>query len=192
MDTEAKRAELLQRRDLINFIRVRHAHPGDDHLVGELLSKSFRETYAKKIPDLLTPPERERELRDVKTRREHGVVRVVELGFQLIGTYALIPPTAALSEGWREGAATLRCLAIDPAFHSLKLSERLLTDSVEQARLWSCAGICLHVQSGALGVARLYEQFGFTRDSLGDKLSMGSLIEGYFLKLPSVERAQLA
>lgn len=174
--------ELLARRDLINFIKIRNSHPGDDLVIGELLVKTFRATYEMKLPSITTTPEREIELRNVSSRRFNGVVRVSELGFQIIGTYALISPGSALDESWTADTCTLRCVAIDPQFHSLKLSEKLILDAIDVAQRWKSRGICLHVQDGADGVARLYRQFGFERDVSGDKISMGNAIQGYLLK----------
>lgn len=174
--------DLLNRRDLTNFMKIRTAHPGDDLVVGELLVKSFRETYAQKLPTISTTLEREIELRDVNSRRINGVVRISELGFQVIGSYSLMSPGSALDESWTPMTCTLRCVAIDPQFHSLKLSEKLIFDAIGVAKNWNAAGIALHVQAGADGVARLYEQFGFERDRRGDKKCMGHPIDGYLLK----------
>lgn len=175
--------DLLARRDLTNFMSIRNAHPGDDLVVGELLVRTFRETYAQKLPSIMTTPEREIELRDVNSRRINGVVRVTELGFQIIGSYSLIAPGSGLDESWTPRTCTLRCVAVDPRFHSLKLSEKLIFDALEVAQKWKASAICLHVQSGADGVARLYQKFGFVRDPRGDKRYMGNAIDGYLIEL---------
>lgn len=174
---------LVTRRDVKNFISVRAAYPGDDLAIGELLVQSFREAYLKKLPTVMTTAEREIELRDVHSRRRQGVVRVLELGFQIIGTYSLIPPEAPLDASWTPNTCTLRCLAIHPRFHSLKLSEQLISDAIGMVRSWRSAKICLHVQAGARGVAHLYTRFGFGRDERGDGFYMGNVIEGYVLDL---------
>ncbi|NJL25280.1 MAG: hypothetical protein HC902_08945 [Calothrix sp. SM1_5_4] len=80
MEMDEAVTELLKRRDLTNFLQLRNAHPGDDPEVGALLVKTFRDTNAVKMPGLDMPPEREKELRDVSSRRMNGVVRVIELG----------------------------------------------------------------------------------------------------------------
>lgn len=183
MNKSKTSADLLQRRDLTNFIRLRNAHPGDDLAVGELLVKTFRDTNAKKMPELATPPEREIELRNVHGRRLNGAVRIIELGYQIIATASLIHPQSALDESWTPNTCTLRCLAVDPRFHSLRLSQKLVLDAIELARKWETDGICLHVQSGAHGVARLYQEFGFSRSEQGDAICMGNAVEGYYLDL---------
>lgn len=177
--TKSKSVDLLERRDLTNFLRLRSAHPGDDIAVGELLVTSFKETYAKKLPYVITSADREDELRDVSSRRRVGIVRVVDFGYRVIGTYSLIHPESEANEAWTANTCTLRCLAIDTEFHSLKLSELLLLDAVEIATSWKAQKICLHVQDGAAGVARLYETFGFRRCEEGDKEYYGMRILAY-------------
>ena len=183
MALEASATDLLKRRDVANFIKLRNAHPGDDTVIGGLLIRSFRETYAIKLPYIYTSQERESELRDVHSRRSAGCVRVLELGYELIGTYSLIPPENAGPASWRPFAASLRCLAIDPKFHSLRLSDALLVDAIGMAHTWKVDNICLHVQMGANGVARLYERHGFERDPEGDTVVHGYNIQGYVLSL---------
>lgn len=193
MNLDPSKIELLKRRDLINFVRLRNSHPGEDLEVGDLLVQSFKETYARKLPEVVTNADRERELRDVASRRSAGVVRIAVLGFQIIGTYSLILPGDKLDESWNANTATLRCVAIAPAFQSLKLGELILDDVVRVARGWRVSSICLHVQQGATGVARMYEAFGFMRDHRGDKVWMANLIEGYRLHLTEKDiKSQLA
>ena len=180
---ETKQLEFLKKRDLSNFINIRSAYPGDDLVLGNLLVQTFAQTYALKLPTAVTTNERERELRDVNGRRKNGIVRVIEFGFRIIGTYSLIYPKTELDESWAADGCTLRCLAVDPEFHSLKLSEHLLQDSVEVALGWGARVICLHVQRGAIGVARLYERFGFKRSVEGDRIYMGNFIEGYIFHI---------
>lgn len=187
MELTKKNAQLLLRRDLINFVRLRTGHPGDDLSIGDLLVESFKETYAKKLPTVITNHEREIELRNVASRRQNGVVRIIELGFQIIGTYSLLSPNSPLDESWTPNTCTLRCVAIAPQFHSLQLSEKLVADAIDVAKHWRADHICLHVQSGADGVARLYEKFGFRRAPEGDKLALGNQIEGYLLNLAEAQ-----
>lgn len=178
---EAVVPEILKRRDVVNFVNLRNSLPGEDPVIGDLLVRTFRDTYAKKLPSVLTTDEREKELRDVCGRRVHGCVRVLELGYQIIGTYALIPPCSALDESWTPNTATLRCVAVEAKFHALRLSDALVRDAIELARSWQVNAICLHVQQGALGVARLYQRHGFLRAPEGDRMNAGNSIEGYLL-----------
>lgn len=170
-------------RDILDFISIRQASGIDDDEVGDLLVRSFGETHAEKLPNAMLPPSRVTELRDVKTRREHGRVFVLELGYRIVGTFALIRPGSDLSDSWLPNGATLRCVAVDPEFHGLGFAQALLAQSEEVARTWEADYICLHVFKGATGVAKLYQARGYLREPCGDILSHGHMIEGYYLPL---------
>ena len=166
-------------RDLANFIKMRPAIPGDDLQVADLVLRTFVSTYEKKLPDVRTTEGRKDELRDVATRRRNGFVGVAELGYQIIGTFALIHPESTMSEAWHSNGATLRCVAIDPDFHGLALSELLLNEADRVAKLWRADAIFLHVQKGAEKVAAIYTKHGYRRDPIGDKISFDCELEGY-------------
>ena len=166
-------------RDLFNFIQLRQALPSDDLAIGELLIHTFESTYSKKLPNIATTDERRRELRNVGPRRKEGYVCVAELGYKIIGSFALIHPESTANEAWGPSGAMLRCVAIDPAFHGLQLSELLLMEADRVALAWDCQAIYLHVQNGADKVAQLYQRHGYRRDRMGDKVSHGNSIEGY-------------
>lgn len=84
-----------------------------------------------------------------------------------------------MPRSWLPQTATLRCVAVDPAFHGFGFSERLLVEADEIVRLWGLKGICLHVVNGALGVGRLYERHGYLRDRRGDRDFLGGSLMGY-------------
>ena len=170
-------------RDIVDFIDVRTAIDSDDEKIGSLLVSTFTETYALKIPHIVTTEERLAELRNVKQRRECGITVVLELGYRIIGTFTLIRPDTIESQNWIKGAATLRCVAVDPEFHGLGFSEILLNESERIAMSWSINFICLHVQKGADGVAHLYKKRGYIREPYADLLCHGSDVQGYFLPL---------
>jgi GNAT superfamily N-acetyltransferase len=186
MNIQTKEFRKPRSRDIFDFINIRQASCLDDNHVADLLVKSFTETYAQKLPQIVTPQQRISELRDIKSRRENGEVCVLELGYRIIGTFSLINPDSNLSECWIQNAANLRCLAIDPEFHGLGFSEVLLTESERIARSWSLSLICLHVQKGAEGVAKLYKKRGYIRDPHGDFQSHGLPVEAYFLPLSEI------
>jgi hypothetical protein len=149
--------EVLKRRDLANFIELRAATPGDDLRVGELLIETFVSTNKKKLPHLETSDLRIQELRNVRTRRRNGVVYVLELGFQIVGTFSLI----------------------HPRFHGCKLSQIILNQADLIAKEWKVDRTCLHVQDGAIGVSKLYEAHGYRRDQKGDFLHLGQWVLGH-------------
>jgi len=170
-------------RDIVNFISLRQAGPNDDLSIAELLTRTFISTYEKKLPELGTNEDRKRELNNVAGRRKNGLVGVAELGYRIIGTFALLHPESDCNEAWRPNGCTLRCVAIDPDFHGLDLSSLLLQEADRIARFWQAEGIYLHVHRGAHKVANLYENFGYTRDSTGDKVSHGYYLDGFFKPL---------
>lgn len=170
-------------RDIFDYISIKKVEPSDDGRVADLLVRSFTETYRRKLPHIPTPNERVVELRAVDTRRRDGHVYLLELGYRIVGTAALIRPGERENESWIANAANLRCLAIDPDFHGLGLSELLLDEAERMARRWSVRSICLHVQSDAIGVARLYQQRGFLREPSGDMICTGYPVDGYYLPL---------
>lgn len=164
-------------------VKLRTAFPGDDLHLGNFLVGIFRDTWRLRIPNLISYVDREIDLRDVHSRRSQGIVRIMELGERMVGTYSLIAPGTALDESWRENSATLLCLGVDKTFHSVKLMEKLLMDAVQQARLWKIRGICLHIKGGMVQAANIHTSFGFRRDERGDKLVYGTIMEGYCLRL---------
>lgn len=186
MNFQTKEFRRPRSRDIFDFINIRQASRIDDDAISDLLVNSFTETYAQKLPQIVTPQQRISELRNVKSRRENGEVCVLEFGYRIIGTFSLIRADSEYSESWIEKAANLRCLAIDPEFHGLGFSEALLAESERLARSWSLNYICLHVQQGAEGVARLYKKRGYIREPHGDFESHGLPVEGYFLPLKEI------
>ncbi len=175
--------DIREARDLANFIGFRPALPSDDLAIAELLVRTFLSTYEQKLPSIITTDDRKNELRNVGARRKQGHVCVAELGYRIIGTFSLIHPESPNSDAWRSNGANLRCLAIDPEFHGLALSELLLKESERIAKAWHSEAVYLHVQKGAAKVAMLYERNGYLRDEAGDKFSFGSELEGHFKPL---------
>lgn len=189
----AKRVEegTQRSRDILNFIALRLAGAQDVPKIAELLVHSFSKTYASKLPHIETPQERLTELRDVEARMRDGQVVVLELGYRIIGTAAILRSGTAECESWLENAVNLRCLAIDPEFHGLRFSEALLNEAESLARAQGADYICLHVQEGAEGVARLYTGRGFMRDESGDAYAHGHRIQAYFLPLNERARSRI-
>lgn len=188
MTAIAKNLRKPRSRDIFDFINIRTATRLDERAVGNLLVTSFAETNARKNPGVATSPERIAELQDVRSRRQNGEVVIIEFGYRIIGTFTLIRPGSSLApECWLKNAALLRCVAIDPEFHGLGFSEILLAESERLAQSWSASYICLHVQQGADGVAKLYRRRGYERDPSGDFDIHGYRVEAYALSLKRLE-----
>jgi GNAT superfamily N-acetyltransferase len=171
--------DLLRKRDVLNFMRWRDATEADDRAIAQLLLTTFIVTNAFKRPDLASTAERVRELNDVASRRLSGVVRLLEFGHRLIGTYALMRPKTTECLAWTGNAAYLRAVAIDPEFQGINLAESLIENAIQIARLWEVERICLHIVRGSDGLARLYGRFGYDRDPRGDQIGSGFELDGY-------------
>ncbi len=166
-------------RDIYDFLILRKATAIDDAEIGALLVKAFIETYRAKLPQIQTNQERITELQNVASRREHGEVVVLELGYRIIGTCSIIHPSSTDSQSWLSQTANIRCVAVDPEFHGLAFSDILLNEAERLAASWDSRHICLHIQEGAEGVGRLYEKRGFIREPAGDLNCSGNMVLGY-------------
>lgn len=173
------------RRDISNFMHLRKAHPWEDVEIGCILVRSFTEGMKKTEVNSQLSQERIRDYSNVAEKRAFGEVWVLELGLKIVGSFSLIYPKTPISDSWIENYGCLRCLALDPKFHGLKLSNLLLRHAEVAAKERGFEGICLHVQRGAERVANLYTQWGYRRDNRGDKWFLGTLIEGYSLAFQS-------
>lgn len=165
-------------------VKVREAVAEDDAVIGELLVQAFTQTYAAKMPQVVVDEKRKEELRAVENKRARATVLVAEEAGRLVGTVALFPPGADGSEAWLPDAADLRHLAVDPALHGKNLSGLLMDAAEAVAVELSVRAICLHVRRGAHGVARLYLERGYLRDTSGDLEKPNVFLEGYVLHLP--------
>lgn len=151
-------------------IHIRPVRENEEALVGELLVRSFNQTYAVKMPEVIMTERRRAELLAVPSLQRRGArVLVAERDGQVVGTVSLFPPDYPGGHSFIPGTAELRFLAIEPALQGAGLAEPLLAECVRVARdEWRCAGISLHTRRGAHGVARFYTKRGFVRFPEGD------------------------
>ena len=172
-------------RDIYRYIRLRAAEKSDDLKVGLLLVKTFLQTHSLKLPHAIPNEKRIAELQSVEQRRNGGEIYVLELAEEtIIGTFGLIHPESSINQSWLSNSANLRCVAIDPRFQGIGLSDLLLKMAVDRAKKWRASYIALHVHKGATGVANLYKKYGFQRDTKGDCIcENGYHLEGYRLGL---------
>lgn len=165
----------------LSDLTVRHARPEDDAAVGELLVDAFTAAYARKLPEVVYSEERRQALRAVAEKRASAFVWVAELEGRVVGTVTLFPPGAAGSQAWLPDTADLRHLATRPDLHGKGLSGPLLDAAERLARERGYKRIGIHVRRQAEGVARLYQQRGYTRDPAGDRDYPGVELEAYVL-----------
>ncbi|MCB0361770.1 MAG: GNAT family N-acetyltransferase [Bdellovibrionales bacterium] len=183
LENQPRQFKRNRSRDILHYINLKSASSNHDDEIGNLLVRSFMDTYQEKLPHLHTTQERIDELREVNKRRRDGEVFILELGYRIIGTAAIIRPNTVENQSWTPHSANLRCLAIDPDFHGLGFSEILIDRSFKIAQGWLSHSICLHVQEGAEGVSRLYTAKGYLRDPIGDMTCHGCQVNGYWLPI---------
>ena len=168
----------------MGFTIVCLARPDDDERVGELLVRSFVETYARKLPDVVVTEPRKHALRDMVGKRAIARVFVAQIEGVLAGTVAVWLPGTDGSEAWRANAADLRQLAVDDAYRDGSISRALLDAAEADAKGSGAIEMCLHVRRGAAGVRRLYERRGYVRDETGDLDHTPDVyLEGFFKRL---------
>jgi ribosomal protein S18 acetylase RimI-like enzyme len=161
---------------------LRSARASDRAPLGDLLVRSFVDTYAKRMPEVVVTEDRKASLRRAVEYRDRGYVAVVETNGKITGTVTLLKPGDSESRAWVDGHAYLRYMAVDPRIHGSGLGDELLNAALARAKEWGCSGICLHVRRGADGVARFYGRHGFRREPEGDRDQLPEIfLEGYRL-----------
>ena len=170
-------------RDILRFIGLKDTQPSDDLEISGLLLQSFTLTNRKKLPNIQTDDNRIIELLSIQERRNHGIVRAIELGRRLVGTYSLLRPYSAGNQSKLPESAHLRCVAIDVDFQGLGLGDVLLQDAIEIAKRWEAPSVTLEVFSGAFGLNKFYTRHGFERCPQGDYQKGAYLLEAYILIL---------
>jgi len=165
-------------------ISFRESKEADDHVVGELLVRSFDYQNSRLMPDVVTTEDRRRDLRNQKAKRAAATVLVGLIDDKIVGTVTMYPPGADGNEAWRRGAVDLRYLAVDERFMGQGLSAAFLDEIRRRAVDAGASAICLHIRRGAAGLGRLYERHGYVRDLRGDiDLLPVIFLEGYIVEL---------
>jgi len=169
-------------------ISIRVATHEDDHLIGDLLVRAFTIQNDRLAPQVRMSKARVADLRDLRSKRAAATVLVAEDETGIIGTVTLYPPQAPGNEGWVSDSVDLRCLAVRDDHFGKGVAKRLLAHAVEWAQHQNVSAICLHARTGALGLARMYEGFGFVRDPAGDvKIPNVVYLDGYVKELAETE-----
>jgi len=167
-----------------NGIIFRESSEADDHIVGELLVRSFDYQNSRLMPDVVTTEDRRRDLRNQQAKRSVATVLVGLIDEIIVGTVTLYPPGADGNEAWRRDAVDLRYLAIHQRFMGQGLSAAFLDEVRRRAVAADAPAICLHIRRGAAGLSRRYQRHGFVRDQRGDiDLRPVIFLEGYVLEL---------
>jgi GNAT superfamily N-acetyltransferase len=146
------------------------AGPEEDEEIGELLVRSFVETYAREMPEVVVGESRLRELRDVETIRRNATVLTWTAEGRVAAVCAVYPPGFVGGKAWLPRASELRFMAVHPDFQGQGVASPLLESALREAvGKQGAHTMCLHVRRGAHGVARFYARHGFERDVRGDR-----------------------
>lgn len=172
------RRRFSSKRDILNFINIRDAKESDDKDLGDLLVETFRDTNAEKNQKSTMNSEREHELRNTGYRRENALVRVVELGNMLVGTYTLSKPGAKTNTSWIEDSCYFSTLAVSKTLHGLNIGKMLVLEALVTSLDSTSKHMTLSVEKYAPGLQQFYKNMGFYYDPRGDKISCGMEILG--------------
>jgi ribosomal protein S18 acetylase RimI-like enzyme len=127
-----------------------------------LMVECYRQ-YADQIPEHLWKEYAE-EIADVKRRLPFSDLIVAERNGRIIGAVTYYADaTMSEHEGWPEGFAEIRLLAVDPNARGFGLGRLLTEECINRARNEGIRTIGLHT-SKLMEVARdMYERMGFQR-----------------------------
>ncbi len=141
---------------------IRDARPQDLDETARLMVESYRQ-YSKDVPEHLWK-DYEAEIADVQRRVPFADLIVAERAGRIIGAVTFYPDaTLSEHEGWPEGFAEIRLLAVDPNARGLGLGRMLTDECIDRARANRNPTIGLHT-SYLMEVAReMYERMGFVR-----------------------------
>jgi hypothetical protein len=166
-------------RDFLNFVNLRQSTPKDDAALGDFLLEVFESKQKEINPLHQDNRERVLDLLNVKSRRENGAVMVFEMGYQIVATFSLIHQDSSINEAWLPKSTLLRCVAVKKDFRQLDLSKVLLKEADRISFQFGAQNCCLHVNTNAPNVAKVYEKHGYQRDDRGDHIACGALVLGY-------------
>jgi ribosomal protein S18 acetylase RimI-like enzyme len=141
---------------------IRDARNADLDETARVMVESYRQ-YSEGIPDHLWK-DYEAEIADVQRRLPFADLIVAERAGRIIGAVTYYPDaTLSEHEGWPEGFAEIRLLAVDPNARGLGLGRLLTEECISRARAAATKTIGLHT-SNLMEVARdMYERMGFVR-----------------------------
>ncbi len=104
------------------------------------------------------------DMMDVRRRFNESQLIVAELDGQLAGTVTLYLDAGHSSqEGWPNGWAGIRLLAVHPAYRGRGIGRALMEECIRRCRNQGIATIGLHTTEMMDVARRMYERMGFVR-----------------------------
>jgi ribosomal protein S18 acetylase RimI-like enzyme len=141
---------------------LRDARPDEFDAVARLLRDAYRQ-YEKFMPAEAWRHYL-RDIMDVRSRLDVAELIVAEVDGELAGTVTLYPRAAGSTvEGWPEGWAGVRLLAVHPSCRGRGIGRALMDECTRRCRERGIRTIGLHT-TVMMEVARgMYERMGFVR-----------------------------
>jgi ribosomal protein S18 acetylase RimI-like enzyme len=162
-------------------IVVRPARPEECARLGDLVVAAYDAIGALEGDDEYVP-----ELRDVARRAREAVVlaAVDDATGALLGCVTYVPdPANPWAEHLRQGEATIRMLAVDPAAQGRGVGTALVAACLDRARADGRRAVFLHSLPIMVGAQRIYGRFGFRRVPERDWVFPDFLLLGFQLDL---------
>jgi GNAT superfamily N-acetyltransferase len=138
-------------------VTVRDAAPGEYAEVGELTVEAYRE-YEADIPGEFWAWY-EADLRDIAGKAERSTILVAEVGGRLAGCVALSAPGTP-DRAWPGDWASIRALAVSPAYRRRGVGRALMDACVARARAWGATAVGLNSVAFMRAAVAMYEEMG--------------------------------
>jgi ribosomal protein S18 acetylase RimI-like enzyme len=149
--------------------------------LGEIVVAAYEAIGALEGDDEYVP-----ELRDVDRRIREAVVFAAldDADGTPLGCATYVPgPENALAEHLRDGEASIRMLAVDPAAQGRGVGTALVEACLARARADGRRAVFLHSLPVMSGAQRIYDAFGFRRVPERDWVFPDFLLMGFVLDL---------
>jgi len=149
--------------------------------LGEIVVAAYEAVGALEGDDEYVP-----ELRDVARRVREAVVLAAldEVGGAPLGCVTYVPgPDNAWAEHLRDGEASIRMLAVDPAAQGRGVGTALVEACLARARADGRRAVFLHSLPVMTGAQRIYDRLGFRRVPERDWVFPDFVLMGFVLDL---------
>lgn len=160
-------------------LTIRAPQPSELEPLGDLVVAAYDAIGANEDDDDYVPV-----LRDVARRAREAVVLAAvddETG-ALLGCVTYVPDAAnPWAEHLREGEASIRMLAVDPAAQGRGVGTALVEACLARARSEGRSSVFLHSLPIMTSAQRIYERLGFRRDPDRDWVFPDFLLLGFEL-----------
>lgn len=161
-------------------LTIRRPLPAELAPLGDLVVAAYHAIGALEGDDEYVP-----ELRDVARRDREAVVlaAVDDATGALLGCITYVPdPANPWAEHLREGEASIRMLAVDPAAQGRGAGTALVAACLDRARAEGRTGVFLHSLPIMTAAQRIYDRFGFRRVPERDWVFPDFLLLGFELR----------